>query len=207
MASDNPLELLGTASEERHFHEKNKALIDEMRRRLHRERLAEGLEAAGIEDDVVAQALLELGVEAASLPVLHLAPLLQVAWADGEVQAEERALLLEAARAVGIREGSEGYGVLQGFLVTEPSSDFYAAATTYVRAMLAAMDDAAAQDARADLTALARRVAGAHGKMLGVFGSGISDEERRALDRVAEQLADAHPEAAGKGVGSLGGDA
>ena len=81
MTPDDPLEPLGGASEEEDFHQKNKALIDEMRERLKRERLGKGLAASGIDDDVVFQALLAMGVEADVLPVLHLAPLLQVAWA------------------------------------------------------------------------------------------------------------------------------
>lgn len=206
MASDNPLELLGTAREERHFHEKNKALIDEMRERLRRERLGEGLAASGIDDDVVLQALLAMGVEPEVLPALPLAPLLQVAWADGEVQAAERTLLVEAAQSQGLRVGSAAYEVFMGFLSTEPSPEFYGAASTYVRAMLAAMGASDAEVARSDLGELARRVAGAHGKMLGMFGSGISDEERRALDRVTEQLASSHPQAAGEVLQALRGD-
>ncbi len=206
MTPDDPLEPLGGASEEEDFHQKNKALIDEMRERLKRERLGKGLAASGIDDDVVFQALLAMGVEADVLPVLHLAPLLQVAWADGEVQAAERTLLVEAAQSQGIRAGSPAYDVFLGFLSTEPPTEFYAASSTYVRAMLAAMGATAAEAARSDLGELARRVAGAHGKMLGVFGSGISDEEREALDRVTEQLASSHPQAAGQVVQALGGD-
>ncbi len=130
---------------------------------------------------------------------------LQVAWADGEIQDEERTLLIQAARSQGIEEGTPPDLVFLDLLKSRPTQQFYDAALTYVRAALAAMDSpTAAAEARADLTSLAKQVALVHGKLFGMFGSGVSDPERDALDEIAGKLTAAHPMAASSVVEAIG---
>jgi hypothetical protein len=205
MSSDNPLDPLRQAREEEYFRHKNQGLITQMRDRMKMERLSDDLQAIGVADDALAQSLAGIGIDRATLPVLHLAPLLQVAWADGEIQDEERTLLIQAARSQGIEEGTPPDLVFLDLLKSRPTQQFYDAALTYVRAALAAMDSpAAATEARADLTSLAKQVALAHGKLFGMFGSGVSDPERDALDEIAGKLTAAHPLAASSVVGAIG---
>lgn len=209
MSSDNPLDPLRAAQEEEYFRQKNQALIAEMRTRLKKERLADDLADAGVSDDGLVRALLAVGIDRARLPVLNLAPLLQVAWADGEIQDEERVLLLDAARAQGIEADSDAGQALDELLASPPPEEFYASALIYIRAVLAATEDenpAAADRARADLTSLARQVALAHGKLFGMFGTGVSGVEQGALDTISSALAESRPGAASDVLGQLGDD-
>ena len=206
MSSDSPLDPLRAAQEESYFHKKNQDIIVKMKERLKHDRLADDLSAAGVSDDTLVAALLEVGIDRAKLPVLNLAPLLQVAWADGEIQAEERTLLLDAARAQGIEDDSEAGQALTELLTEPPPPEFYASAMIYIRAMLAATEDedpAAAKTARTDLTSLARQVALSHGKLFGMFGTGVSGAEQTALDSISAQLTQSHPSAASDWMGKL----
>ncbi len=209
MSKDNPLDPIRAAREEGYFRAKNDKLIAQLRERLKEERLADDLSAAGVADEALVEALLGLGIDRTTLPVLNLAPLLQVAWADGEIQAEERKLLLEAARAQGIEAGSEADTTLAGLLDEPPGQAFYASAMVYIRAVLAATEEdnpAAADAARNDLTGLARQVALSHGKLFGVFGTGLAGVEKDALDSIATQLTMSHKGAASELLGKLSED-
>ena len=54
-----------------------------------------------VADDAVLEKLANFGMDASTLAALSLAPLVLVAWADGEVDAKERDAVLAAAAEVG----------------------------------------------------------------------------------------------------------
>ena len=91
------------AKEAEYFHKKEQELIAKMRQRaaLVAERGEMG-EALGIADEEILQDLQELGFNRETVKLLHLIPLIQVAWADGQVTSKQLARVLEIARERGI---------------------------------------------------------------------------------------------------------
>lgn len=131
--------------------------------------------------------LSSLGIDDLSFRVLPLLPLVQVAWADGEVQDKERALIIDLA-VERFDIGDEGRLLLENWLTWRPTP-------AYVRrgqqALLALArrerpDMPIEPSVLEDVVALSRDVAKAAG---GLFGFGaISKEESRALADIADAL-------------------
>ena len=199
-SDDNPLDEVRSAHEEEYFHKKNQELIARLRDKLDKETAAQALADGGLRILSCVTWLAELGFTADTVPVLHLVPLLQVAWADGEIQDEERSLLEQAAAEAGVAAGSSAHAKLMELLNHRPSGAFYDAAFTYIRVVLAAMPESEAAKARTDLQSLAAHIAKANGGLFGFFGK-VSDEERQALGRISSQLGGR--EAATKVMGSV----
>lgn len=194
--SKNPLDALERAQEETYFHKKDQALVEAMRLKLKREQDADAIKAeTGITDDALLARLAELGVERETIPVLHLAPLIQVAWADGEIQGAERDLLNEAADATGVTGPARKK--LDELLEARPSDAWFDAALDFIRHMLAALPDSQATAARDNLEDLAWRVADAAGGVFGLWGR-VEDEEKAVLRNIAERLGAGHGEATSK---------
>ena len=123
----------------------------------------------GITDPDLASQLSGLGIEVETLPVLHLVPLIQVAWADGEIQAGERALLNDAATTRGIIDGASK-ALFEQMLNAPPTEALVAGAMALIRHFLDAMSPEDAVSARADLFGLSKGVADASGGVFGLWG-------------------------------------
>ena len=75
------------------------------------------------EEQGVLRGLHALGIDEVTVEVLALLPLIQVAWADGEIQPEERATILKIARER-YHLGEDGAHLLQGWLTHPPSPSY-----------------------------------------------------------------------------------
>lgn len=184
----NPLDDVRAAHEEEYFFKKNQALIAQLRQRLEQENNAQAIaDKTGIHDPHLMAWLSQLGFTPETVPVLHLVPLLMVAWADGSIQDEERALLERAAADAGVVAGTAAHTKFAELLTNQPDHAFYEAALTYMRVLLAAMPEAVAAQARGDLKSLASQVAKTSGGLFGWF-SKVNDDEQNALALLSAQL-------------------
>ncbi|MFN7945711.1 MAG: TerB family tellurite resistance protein [Blastocatellia bacterium] len=182
--------------EEEYFRKKEAELVEKMRLRQASE--AERREMAaviGIADEELLTDLQELGFTRETVSLLHLAPLVRVAWADGEVQRNEREQLIQIARLRGIAEGSKADKQLAKWLEESPSEEFFAQTLRIVHAMIDAMPPVHGEAARRDLVAFCIAIASASGGILGL-GDKISDEERVAITQIAREFESSRREAA-----------
>ncbi len=132
--------------------------------------------------DDVADAALELGFDRETARILHLVPVIQVAWADDTIQPDEREKVLSLARDRGISETSPAYEFLELLLDKKPSELFFER-TNQVIAHLLERDASGLETA--DLLEQARDVAQAAGGFFG-FGDKISDEEKELIEELTE---------------------
>ncbi len=136
----------GRALEDEYFHRKERELIAKMRERATAESDRQRIGATtGVADAQLLQDLQELGYTAETITLLHLMPLVQMAWAEGHVSMRERDLIIEAARARGIEKGSAADQQLAGWLATRPSEALF---TTTLRAIAAMMQSRLARARR-----------------------------------------------------------
>lgn len=178
--------------ESEYFQRRERELIEKMRARARE--LAEEHQlgaATGISDDDVLAALHDLGYTRETVTLVHLVPLLQVAWIDGSVSAAERAGILEAARLRGVEESTPAHRQLVSWLDRKPLDGFFEDTLRLIGNLLAAMPDEARTKARTTLLAYANAIAEASGGILG-FGSKVSAEERAVIDRIAREMETAH---------------
>jgi hypothetical protein len=150
--------------------------------------------ASGITDRAVLKLLADLEVSSSVVAALSLVPLVEVAWADGELAPEERDSVLRASEEQGIRPGTRAHGLLASWMEHRPTQALFEAWEAYIEAVLEPMVPEERERLCEDLVGRARDVARAAGHRGGP-GS-ISDEEERALARLEAALRAAR-EAAG----------
>lgn len=172
------------ALEEVFFAEQDKALLRRLKEADEKKSKKEALAAAsGITDDTVLEKLVGFGVDAATVAALSLAPLVLVAWADGEVDARERAAVLSAAAEVGVEEHGQGRQLLERWLANRPPPHLITAWTDYIRAISPRLNEVDKKQLKSDLLDRAHKVAGAAGGLLGI-GSRTSSVEKEMLARL-----------------------
>lgn len=120
------------------------------------------------------------GIDAGSRDALVLLPLVWVAWADGVIDAAERAVILSVAEAH-VHLGAEGARTLGNWLAFQPDR----ARVERAAALLVALDHRVRGREREDLVDFCRRVAEASGSLFGRVGA----PEREAIELVAHSLA------------------
>ena len=136
--------------------------------------------ASGIHDPAVLDKLSSLGVSGETVLALSLAPLVLVAWADGEIDQKERAAVLSGAEQAGLAKDAPGHELLQGWLNKPPSPELLASWKAYVAALSPSLDEAARSALRREILSRARSVAEQAGGFLGL-GPKVSDAEQAVL--------------------------
>lgn len=184
-----------TGLEEEYFRKKEQELLEQIRRRTalqsRREELAE---ATGIADEEILATLREMGYTRETVGLLHLVPLVQVAWASGSVTPRERELVLRLSEWRGVRNDGPAWEQLNNWLDERPSDDFFLKTLRIIRRLLDSQTMKEQVTSRTDLISFCIRIANASGGFLGI-GSKISEGEQTALDQIVEELNRRNPEA------------
>jgi hypothetical protein len=139
-------------------------------------------EIANIDNDQLIDALVELEIEPHCVAALSLVPLVEVAWADGEMHGKERGAVLRAAKQSGIEEGSPNYQLLENWLGHKPEAELLEVWKTYARALMDRLDDVIAGELKTRLMTRTTAVAKAAGGFLGI--GAISDAEQAMIDQL-----------------------
>ena len=177
----------GHALEEEYFWRKEKELIARLREAARRQKETHNLqELLGTMDDKLPTELQAVGITPETLALLHLAPLLEVAWAEGAVNARERELILAMAERRGVAPNSPTYERLVGWLDQRPEQELFDRACEGARLLLAGLPPDERNTATKDLVKSCTLVAEAAGGILGMVA--ISSEEREALAHITGRL-------------------
>lgn len=173
--------------EEEYFRKQDQELIEKMRKAAATDEARRALGAqSGISDPALLSEIQGLGFTSDTVGLLPLVPILQVAWAEGGVSAEERALILDLARKRGIVEGSAAGEQLKQWLAEKPRQDVFIRAGRLISAMLAAHSTETGSLTADDLVKDAEAIAAASGGFFGL--NKISKEERAAIAQIQAAL-------------------
>ena len=184
--------------EDRYFREKERELIEKLKQKAAKEASRKALsEAVDVSDEGILQTLEEMGYDREVVIVLHLFPLVAVAWADGEISGEERDKIVAAARTWGIHQDSAADKKLQQWLNSKPDQTTTDRALKVIRDIERFRGSEKQAGYYSDIMRLSEAVADASGGWLGL-GRRISAAERKALERVARELTTDHQSAAKK---------
>lgn len=172
--------------EEKFFLEQDMELLRALREQTaSKERKKALADASGITDDELLDQLMELDVSGETVAALSLVPLIAVAWADGTLDAKERAAVLDAAEQKAVEKGHPGYKLLECWLSRKPDGKLLTIWKDYVSTLSQTLGDAAKDALKQDLLGRAREVAEAAGGLLG-FGNKISSSEQTVLSELEE---------------------
>jgi hypothetical protein len=117
-------------------------------------------------------------------------PLVQVAWADGEVTNREREVVLQIAAERGISSGTPPHAQLVAWLRDRPAGDLFDAAMAVLRvgfSVLAAEERADRIRALLDACERVAEASGGLAKLLGL-SHGVSGEEAEVLEALTRKL-------------------
>lgn len=185
MATDS-LDDRRKALEEQFFQKHEKELVAKMKDAAAKQSSKEELQKlTGISDEAVLEALANLKLGGAATLVMSLFPVIEVAWADGNLDAKERAAIMEATKGIGLEQGSPAWEYLNKWLDEKPEPSWHELWAGYVKALCAKMkpDDKALL--KATVLGRARTVAEASGGFLGVAFR-VSDAEKRVLTKLEQ---------------------
>ena len=177
----------GRSLEEEYFHRKEREVIDKMRVRAAAEEQRRLLgEKTGVADEELLNDLQALGYTPETVMMLYLVPVIQTAWAEGGVSQRERDLIVKAARARGITEGTPCDQQLSMWLSTRPSDAMFEKSLRAIRTILQAQPETAREASETDLLSLATAIAAASGGIVGFRA--VSPEEQQILKHISDEL-------------------
>jgi hypothetical protein len=177
--------------EEEYFRTQDAKLNEKLRERGKVEEIAEALALKlQIDDPGLLRRIMALGVTLDTGAAFLLAPLVQVAWAEGGVTDREREKVLRIATERGIDPSSPAYAQLQEWLRKRPADAIFDTAVEAIKTGLSVLTPAERADRIKRIVDACREVASASGglgRLLGL-GTGVSSEEESILDAMAATL-------------------
>jgi hypothetical protein len=170
--------------EEAFFLQEDQKLIEKLRRIKKQADAKQKLaELFGVQDEALLQKLMELDIQPETVAAMALVPVIEVAWADGEMQSGEKDAILAMAAKSGVQKGSDGYEMLDRWLLRKPDPVLLHAWTHYVRNVCKTLSAVQRDELKNDLLKKARSVAEVAGGFFGL-GNKVSDAEQAMLKKL-----------------------
>ena len=120
----HPLHLRGKTLEDLFFYKQDQALAEKKRLLQKMEHNLETLAGiSGITDEVILQKLTQLNIQVEVLATLSIVPLVEVAWADGKLDDQEREAILSGAESHGVFKGHVNRSLFEHWLKNQPPKE------------------------------------------------------------------------------------
>jgi hypothetical protein len=189
--SDDKLRQKAHGDQEQYFRKQDEELLKNLRQRSKLGDLTNALaEKLQIDDPGLLKRVMDLGVTLETGPAFLLAPLVQVAWAEGKVTAREKRVILGIAEQRGIARGSQVYALVEQWLEKRPSDEFFATAIEAVRVGLSVLPPEERAARIEEIVGICREVAASSGGLARELGlsSGIDEQEKAILEAITKKL-------------------
>lgn len=153
------------------------------------DKIREGLrQIVTVADEDIIEDLIALGFTKETVGVLPLIPLVQVAWADGEVQGKEAKEILSLTEKRGYEIESEAFRLIDNLLMQRPTDEFMKSCLFVLKEIYNKLPGEQESEAKMNLLGFAKRVAQASGGFLGLFGEKVDASEASLIDEIAATL-------------------
>ena len=192
MAETRPSTSKARSKEDEYFLRAEAELLEKVRARVAKEAERRALgEYHGVEDEELLKTFEEAGYDRDTVQILHLVPILQVAWVDGEISKGEREEILKIAAARNVVEGTPVHAKLLTWLETPPPPQFFERTMEIISRLLELFPEEKRASLQSDVLSASLAVASASGGFLG-FGSKVSADEKYLLEKFATDFEKAH---------------
>jgi hypothetical protein len=179
------------AEEAVYFSQQDAKLIEKLRQQARFAEIAHALaEKLQVDEPALLDHVKKLGVTLDTGAAFILAPLVEVAWANGHVSHAARDAVLRVATRRGVVHGSADHHQLLEWLAHRPSEAIFQAAREAIRVGISVLPPAEAEQRIAAMVKaceeVAQATAGGLAKLL--QPSGISDDERAVIAAIRAHL-------------------
>ncbi len=187
------------AMEEVYFRQEDAKLVEKLRQTAHLDEIALALgEKLQVDNPDLLMRVRNVGVSLDTAPALFLAPLVQVAWAEGKVSKAEHRCVLRLARDRGIDPVSPAYAQLEAWLKERPDDLLFDTAADVLKHGFSVLPPDERNERITRLLDACHEVAEASGTNLGwVLGivdlNAVSRGEAALLDLISSKLRRASP--------------
>ena len=180
------------AAEANYFRQQDERLLDSLRKRAPLDEIARALgEKLQVDNPELLERVRKLGLKPENAPALFLAPLVQVAWAEGKITRDEQDAVLKLTLARGVEMNSLPYQQILEWLAVRPSDETFDTAVEILKYSFAVLPDDEREDRIKRIVEACHEVAAASGgglaKLLGL-GSSVSSVEASMLDTITATL-------------------
>ena len=180
------------AMEETYFRQEDAKLLDKLRQNAKLDEIATALrDQLHVQNPDLLLRVRNLGITVDKAPALFLAPLLQVAWADGSVSKDERETVLRLARERDVEPDSPAYAQIVEWLKVRPSDEIFDTAVQVLKAGFSVLPPAEQEERLQRVVEACNEVAMASGGGLAQLlrlGNSVSSMESSMLDKIATTL-------------------
>jgi tellurite resistance protein len=167
--------------ENRFFFKESKVMSEELKRLKHEEETIDALaRASGINDTSVLKELVALAIRPETVAALCLVPVIEVAWADGAIDAREIEVFIKGSEKTGFQANMR---ILREWLLKKPDDALMQAWKQYMKGLCGVMNAKAHEQLCDDILDHAREVAKASGGFMGLVDP-VSPEEKRKLEEM-----------------------
>ena len=154
----------GRGEEDAYFRQHDANLIAKLRQKAQLSEIAHALaEKLHADEPELLKRIQKLGVTLDTGSAFILAPLVEVAWLDGDVSDAERDTILHIAQQRGVAPGSSDYRQLLDWLAERPSDEVFRTALEAIRVGLSVLDPEEAEQRIATMIKACEDVAEAVG--------------------------------------------
>ena len=174
----------GRALEEQFFTEKESDALAQIRSALQQSAAVEALRSETGLSETAIDKVVGMGIGPDTYVALRLVPLVLVAWADQDLDNEERQTILVAAHKKGITEGTPSYSLLQAWLSGPPSKALRDAWIDFMQVYVPSLDASSKAELERDLIQGTVDVAEAAGGFLGTSIGSVSDQEEEVIEKL-----------------------
>ena len=176
------------ALEEAFFRQEDAKLLEKLRQRAHLDEIALALgEKLQVDNADLLDRVRAVGVTLDTAAALFVAPLVQVAWADGSVSRKEQETVLRLARERGVEKDSPAHAQLEEWLRARPADELFDVAAEVLNYSFSVLTKAEQEDRIKRILDACHEVASASGKGLATLialGKTVVPDEQSLLDEL-----------------------
>ena len=178
------------AEEEAYFRQQDAKLIEKLRHKARFSEIAHALaEKLHADEPALLERIQKLGVTLDTGSAFILAPLVEVAWLDGNVSDAERDTILQIAKQRGVLPGSADYRQLLDWLAHRPSDEVFHTALEAIRIGLSVLPPDESEQRIATIIKACEDVAQAKGWLAELLRlDGVSYEESAVITAIRSYL-------------------
>ena len=176
--------------EEAYFRQEDAKLIAKLRQKAQLSEIAHALaEKLQADEPALLERIQKLGVTLNTGSAFILAPLVEVAWIDGQVSDAERYIILDIAKQRGVEQGSADYDQLLDWLAHRPSDEVFRTALEAIRIGLSVLPPEESEKRIATMIKACEDVAQAAGGIAQLFHmDGVSQAESALIAEIRRHL-------------------